>query len=85
MQSLIFSSVNMKNLPVVPFRNSSSSNPPRDGAYSPNFPSRVQLPFHFGIDRTCRFVLISIMLPFSLPITPIWVGLCGRETIVRTS
>lgn len=63
--------INMKKLPVAPFRNSSSSSPPRDGAYNPNLPSRVQLPFHFGIDRTCRFVLISIMLPFSLLITPI--------------
>lgn len=72
-------------LPVVPLRSSSNSNPPLDGAYSPNLPSRVQLPFHFGMDRIFRLVLISIMLPFSLPITPIWVGLFGSGVIVSTS
>lgn len=76
----------MKNiLPVDPLRSSSNSKPPRDGANTPNLPSLVQLPFHFGIDRMCRLVFISIILPFSVPIIPICVGLCGRGTVVRTS
>lgn len=70
---------------VSPLRNSRSSRPPRDGAYRPNLPSCVQLPFHFGIERMWRFVLMSTMVPFSLVITATWFGLCGIGMVVSTS